>query len=79
MLLWTINDFPKYRNLSGFIVKDYKTCPICDDETYCQYFKHSRKLCYMGHRKYLPHNYVHRNWKIFLKVQVGKKIWKNDF
>ncbi|KAL5578354.1 hypothetical protein UlMin_020053, partial [Ulmus minor] len=27
-LLWTINDFPTYGNLSGYSVKGYKACPI---------------------------------------------------
>ena len=63
MLLWTVNDFPAYDNLSYFSVKDYKAYPICDEGTDCQYLKHSRKLCYMGHRKFLTRNYVYRNWK----------------
>ncbi|KAA0064274.1 transposase [Cucumis melo var. makuwa] len=29
VLLWTINDFPAYGNLSGCSVKGYKACPIC--------------------------------------------------
>ncbi|KAL6286413.1 hypothetical protein ACE6H2_010803 [Prunus campanulata] len=32
-LLWTINDFPTYGNLSGCVVKGYKACPICGDDT----------------------------------------------
>ncbi|KAI5353395.1 hypothetical protein L3X38_006288 [Prunus dulcis] len=32
-LMWTINDFPAYRNLSGCVVKGYKACPICGDDT----------------------------------------------
>ncbi|KAL6282054.1 hypothetical protein ACE6H2_012983 [Prunus campanulata] len=32
-LLWTINDFPAYGNLSGCVVKGYKACPICGDDT----------------------------------------------
>ena len=46
-LLWTVNDFPAYGNLSRFSVKGYKACPIYDEGTYCQYLKNSRKLCYM--------------------------------
>ena len=29
VLLWIINDFPAYGNLSGCSVKEYKACPIC--------------------------------------------------
>ncbi|CAL9025159.1 unnamed protein product [Prunus brigantina] len=32
-LMWTINDFPAYGNLSGCVVKGYKACPICGDDT----------------------------------------------
>lgn len=30
ILFYTINDFPAYRNLSGYNVKGHKTCPICE-------------------------------------------------
>ena len=33
VLLWTINDFPAYGNLSGCTTKGYKACPICGDNT----------------------------------------------
>ncbi|KAI5339327.1 hypothetical protein L3X38_018599 [Prunus dulcis] len=33
VLLWTVNDFPVYGNLSGCVVKGYKACPICGDDT----------------------------------------------
>ncbi|XP_062085629.1 uncharacterized protein LOC133791727 [Humulus lupulus] len=62
-LLWTINDFPTYGNLSGFSVKGYKACPICEEETCSQYLKHSRKVCYMGHRKFLKSTHILRTWK----------------
>ncbi|KAI5338476.1 hypothetical protein L3X38_017747 [Prunus dulcis] len=32
-LLWTINDFPAYENLSSCVVKGYKACPICGYDT----------------------------------------------
>ncbi|XP_071735655.1 uncharacterized protein [Rutidosis leptorrhynchoides] len=53
VLLWTINDFPAYGMLSGWSVKGYKACPICMNETSSQYLTHSRKVVYMGHRKFL--------------------------
>ncbi|KAI5338493.1 hypothetical protein L3X38_017764 [Prunus dulcis] len=33
VLLWAINDFPAQKNLSGCVVKGYKACPICGDDT----------------------------------------------
>ena len=53
-VLWTINDFPAYGMLSGWSTKGYHACPVCMDETTSQYLYHSRKICYMGHRRFLP-------------------------
>ncbi|XP_074342517.1 uncharacterized protein LOC141680102 [Apium graveolens] len=33
ILLWTINDFPAYGNLSGCVNKGYMCCPVCADDT----------------------------------------------
>ena len=33
MLFCTINDVPAYGNLSGYIVKGHKACPICEENT----------------------------------------------
>jgi len=58
-LLWTINDFPAYGNLSGYSVKGHCACPICEEETYSKYLNHSKKVVYMGHRRYLPESHVY--------------------
>ncbi|XP_073129709.1 uncharacterized protein [Henckelia pumila] len=60
VLLWTINDFPAYGNISGCIVKGYHACPICGEETYSTRLKHSRKMSYTGHRRFLPANHLYR-------------------
>ena len=39
VLLWMINDFPAYSNLSGHCVKGYKTCPIFSEGTHAIHFK----------------------------------------
>ncbi|KAL6279600.1 hypothetical protein ACE6H2_016481 [Prunus campanulata] len=59
-LLWTINDFPAYGNLSGCVVKGYKACPICGDDTPSHRLKNGHKICYIGHRKWLPINHPYR-------------------
>ncbi|CAL9000642.1 unnamed protein product [Prunus brigantina] len=59
-LMWTINDFPAYGNLSGCVVKGYKACPICGDDTPSHRLKNGHKICYIGHRKcqqWLPINH----------------------
>ncbi|CAL9012214.1 unnamed protein product [Prunus brigantina] len=47
-LMWTINDFPAYGNLSGCVVKGYKACPICGDDTPSHRLKNDHKICYIG-------------------------------
>ncbi|KAL6578540.1 hypothetical protein OROMI_008756 [Orobanche minor] len=41
----------------------YMGCPICGDETVGKYLSHSRKMCYLGHRRYLPRNHPYRRQK----------------
>ncbi|CAH9081953.1 unnamed protein product [Cuscuta epithymum] len=63
-VLWTISDFPGYMNLSGWSTKGYNACPNCNDDGTSAWF--SDKVCYMGHRRWLPHNHVwRRNKKSF--------------
>ncbi|XP_060213848.1 uncharacterized protein LOC132641015 [Lycium barbarum] len=56
-LLWTINDFPAYGILSGWSTKGKLACPVCHVHTCSIYLKHGRKLCYMGHRRFLEKNH----------------------
>ncbi|GJX18101.1 leucine-rich repeat protein [Tanacetum coccineum] len=63
-LLWTINDFPAYSMLTGWSVKGYNACPICMNETSSSYLSHSRKVCYMGHRRFLPSSHQWQNDKM---------------
>ena len=62
-LLWIINDFPAYGNLSGYSVKGYQACPICEEKTCAEYLNHSKKVVYLGHRRFLPRNHIYRRWK----------------
>lgn len=62
-LLWTINDFPAYGNLSGCVNKGYLGCPVCGDDTVANYLPYSRKICYQGHRRYLPRHHPYRKKK----------------
>ncbi|KAH0654399.1 hypothetical protein KY289_032077 [Solanum tuberosum] len=62
-LLWTINDFPAYGNLSGWSTKGKLACPCCNKNTSSTRLTNGKKQCYMGHRRYLPHNHKWRNDK----------------
>ncbi|XP_042969106.1 uncharacterized protein LOC122301793 [Carya illinoinensis] len=50
-LLWTINDFPAYGNLSGWSTKEKLACPSCNESTDSNWLKYGRKHCYIGHRR----------------------------
>ena len=56
-LLWTINDFPAYANLSGWSTKGAMTCPSCNDESPSTRLKYGWKFYYMGARRFLPMNH----------------------
>ncbi|XP_062118612.1 uncharacterized protein LOC133832258 [Humulus lupulus] len=61
LLLWTINDFPAYGNLSGCYVKGYKGCPICGEQISATRLKFCKKTCYIRHRRFLPAEHYLRN------------------
>ena len=59
-LMWTINDFPAYADISGWSTKGLLACPCCMDDTESHYLKHGRKVCYMGHRRWLDNDHEFR-------------------
>ncbi|XP_038679433.1 uncharacterized protein LOC119980710 [Tripterygium wilfordii] len=59
-LLWTINDFPAYANLSGWSTKGEFACPTCNYETSSKWLNHSQKWCYLGHRRWLDNSHKFR-------------------
>ncbi|XP_019175589.1 PREDICTED: uncharacterized protein LOC109170907 [Ipomoea nil] len=62
-ILWTINDFPAYGNLSGWSTKGYMACPNCNDDACSQRLR--SKLGFLGHRRFLPTNHAWRRSKKF--------------
>ncbi|XP_027769946.1 uncharacterized protein LOC114075965 [Solanum pennellii] len=62
-LLWTISDFPALAMLSGWSTKGRWACPTCNHNTCSQYLKHSLKMCYLGHRTFLPPDHPFRRDK----------------
>ena len=47
-LLWTINDFPAYANLSGWSTKGEFACPCCNTNIVSCWLKHGKKTCLYG-------------------------------
>ena len=59
-MLWAIHDHPALGNLSGCTTHGYFACPICGEETTSVYLPESKKICYMGHRRFLPSGHKFR-------------------
>ncbi|KAK9145006.1 hypothetical protein Sjap_004909 [Stephania japonica] len=54
-LMWTINDFPAYIMLSGWITYGKRACPYCMDDTNEFQLRHGGKtFWYDCHRRFLP-------------------------
>ena len=79
-LLWTIHDYPGFRNVSRWRTKGYHSCYTCNDEPYSEALE--SKIGFINHRAYLPmehrwrhsrlHNGLSEKWKRSLELQVGK-------
>ncbi|XP_026460716.1 uncharacterized protein LOC113361826 [Papaver somniferum] len=63
LLMWTINDFPAYGNISGCTYKGKATFPLCGDNTLSTWLLFSHKTVYMNHRRFLPYNHHLRSSK----------------
>ncbi|XP_020254118.1 uncharacterized protein LOC109831193 [Asparagus officinalis] len=59
-LLWTVSDFLGYAMLSGWSTKGMLACPYCNYNTCSKYLKYSKKMCYMGHRRFLKDDHPWR-------------------
>lgn len=71
-ILWTINDFPAYGNLSGWSTKSYLACPTCNDNALSVCLR--KKIGYTGHRCYLPEDHLWQRSKTFNgKVEHRRK------
>ena len=69
-LVCTISDFPAYSMLSGWKTKGRCACPTCNYNTNSLYLKHSRKTCYMGHRRFLRRDHP---WRLDAESFYGGK------
>ncbi|XP_076905922.1 uncharacterized protein LOC143561837 [Bidens hawaiensis] len=77
VLLWTINDFPAYGNLSGCVTKGYHACPICSENTSSIWLPKSRKVCFLGHRNFLPLRHPFRRRKKDFNNQQERDVMKH--
>ncbi|KAK0608016.1 hypothetical protein LWI29_024152 [Acer saccharum] len=57
-IMWTVNDFPAYAYMSGWSTKGRLACPCCAKKTDHFSLANGSKICYMGHRRFLPKDHV---------------------
>ncbi|KAK8618251.1 hypothetical protein V6N13_132251 [Hibiscus sabdariffa] len=91
-LLWTINDFPAYANLSDWSTKGCYACPCCATETCSMWLNNGKKFSYMEHRRWLDENHRFRYDKnLFdgteefksapeqtIESDIFSMLWKDD-
>ncbi|KAL6214304.1 hypothetical protein ACLB2K_013740 [Fragaria x ananassa] len=76
VVLWTVNDFPAYGNLSGWSTKGYLACPVCNADA-CSY-KLRRKIGYLASRRWLRKNHPWRKQKeLFNNEEEKRSVPKN--
>jgi len=63
-LMWTISDFPGLGNLSGWNTYTGLACPSCNFDVAPFRLPHSKKWCFMGHRRFLDQRHKFRLNKI---------------
>ena len=49
-LLWTINDFPAYGDISGWSTKGALACPPCNYDSQSCWLRYGRKFSHIGHK-----------------------------
>ncbi|XP_027186063.1 uncharacterized protein [Cicer arietinum] len=74
VIMWTINDFPAYVNLSGWSTKGQYACPCCGIETTSRWLRHGKKICYMCHRRWLAPNH---KWRLNSRDFDGTRELRN--
>ena len=62
-LLWTINDFFAYGDISGWSTKSALACPSCNYDSHSRWLRYVRKFSYIGHRRFLDSDHKFRKQK----------------
>ncbi|XP_052117337.1 uncharacterized protein LOC107489344 isoform X2 [Arachis duranensis] len=69
-ILWTVNDFPAYGDLSGWNTRGALRCPTCNVETQSKFLTNGKKFCFLGHRRFLP---IRHRWRREKELFDGTK------
>ena len=59
-LLWTINDFPAYGDISSWSTKGALACPPCNYDSQSRWLRYGRKFSYIEHRRFLDSDHKFR-------------------
>ena len=62
-LLWTINDFSTYSDISGWSTKGVLACPPYNYDNESRWLKYGRKFSYIRHRQFLDSDHKFRKQK----------------
>jgi hypothetical protein len=62
-VIWCIHDYPALSTLSGRVTKGYYACVRCDKNPCSRRIRN--KICYIGHRCFLPRDHPWRTKKYF--------------
>ncbi|XP_045831211.1 uncharacterized protein LOC123922548 [Trifolium pratense] len=73
-LMWTVNDFPAYGMLSGWMTAGKLACPYCMEHSKAFYLKNGGKTSWFDcHRQFLPNDHMfRRNKDSFYKDRVDR-------
>lgn len=72
-LLWTINDFPAYANLSEWSTKGDLACPSSNKDTPSTRLKYGHRFSYKGARRFLSSNHKWRSNKRDFNGQIERR------
>ncbi|WMV26375.1 hypothetical protein MTR67_019760 [Solanum verrucosum] len=72
-LMWTISDFPGLGNLSGWNTYTEFACPTCNFATDSYRLIHSRKWCFMGHRRFLESGHRFRLQRLRFNGKIEQR------
>ena len=62
-VIWCIHDYPALSTLSGRVTGGYYACVRCDKNPCSKRLR--SKICYIGHRRFLPMEHPWRRKKYF--------------
>ena len=63
IVIWCIHDYPALSTLSGRVTRGYYACVHCDKNPCSKRIRN--KICYIGHRRFLPRAHPWRRSKVF--------------